>query len=80
MEDAIMDLSEEALDYLEQHIPEQATMALKQAYWQALASGNNVLVCEDGELVERRPDGTRKILKKIPPSTTTIPGKRWEIR
>ena len=75
-----MTIDEKAMQFLEEHIPEQATMALKQAYWQALASGNSVLVCEDGELVEKHPDGTRKILKKIPPPTETIPGKRWEIR
>jgi hypothetical protein len=75
-----MTIDEKAMQFLEEHIPEQATMALKQAYWQALASGNSVLVCEDGELVEKHPDGTQKILKKVPPPTMTIPGKRWEIR
>ena len=75
-----MTIDEKAMQFLEESIPEQATMALKQAYWQALASGNSVLVCEDGELVAKYPDGTQKILKKILPPTKTIPGKRWEIR
>ena len=49
-----MTIDEKGMQFLEEHIPEQATMALKQAYWQALASGSSVLVCEDGKLVENR--------------------------
>lgn len=33
-----MSLSEKAIDYLEEHIPELAEVAFKQAYWSALAS------------------------------------------
>ncbi len=33
-----MTLSEEAMLYLEEHIPELAKVAFKQAYWAALAS------------------------------------------
>lgn len=51
--------------YLEEHIPELAETAIKQAYWRALASGYNVLECENGFLVEIHPDGSRKILKKL---------------
>lgn len=75
-----MSITEKAIEFLEQHIPEQAEMALKQAYWQALASGSSVLICEDGHLLEQFPDGTRKILKKIPLPIPTIPGQKWEIQ
>jgi hypothetical protein len=75
-----MTIDEKAMRFLEEHIPEQATMALKQAYWQALAAGSSVLVCEDGKLVEKHPNGTQTILKKIPSPTPTIPGKKWNIR
>ncbi len=51
-----MDLSEEAPDYLEEHIPELAVVAFKQAYWAALASGSTVLMSENGNLVEVFPD------------------------
>jgi hypothetical protein len=34
-----MRLSEEAMCFLEEHIPELADVAFKQAYWAALASG-----------------------------------------
>lgn len=40
-----MTIDEKAMQFLEEHIPEQATMALKQAYWQALASGSSVSWC-----------------------------------
>lgn len=75
-----MDLSEKALDYLEEHIPEQATMALKQAHWQALASGSSVLVSENGSLVEVFPDGERKFIKKLPAWTPVRRGQKLEIR
>ncbi len=39
-----MALSEEAISFLEEHIPELAEVALKQAYWAALASGSSVLI------------------------------------
>lgn len=70
-----MDLSEKALDYLEEQIPELAEGAFKQAYLAALASGSSVLVSEKGDLVEVFPDGTRKFLKKL---TAWIPVKRGQ--
>ena len=75
-----MDLSEEALDYLEEHIPELAEAAFKQVYWAALASGSTVLMSENGNLVEVFPDGTRKIIKRLPPSTPVTPGQKLELR
>ena len=41
-----MTLSEEAMSFLEEHIPELADVAFKQAYWAALASGSSVLISE----------------------------------
>jgi len=75
-----MDLSEEALDYLEEHIPELAVVAFKQAYWAALASGSTVLMSENGNLVEVFPDGTRKIIKRLPPSTPVTRGQKLEFK
>jgi hypothetical protein len=69
-------MKEEELDYLEAQIPELAEIAFKQAYWQALASGNKVLEAQDGSLVEVSPDGTRKILKPLPPRLTVKPGQK----
>jgi hypothetical protein len=38
--------TEKTLCYLEEHIPELADAAFKQAYWQALAAGSSVLEVE----------------------------------
>jgi len=74
-----MPLSEKAIDFLEKHIPEQAVMALKQAYLKALASGSSVLICEGDHLIEQFPDGTKKIIKKIPPPIRVKSGQKWDI-
>ena len=60
-----MAITEKALDYLEQQIPELAEQATRQAYWRTLASGDSAVVAEDGNIVEVKPDGTRTIIKAI---------------
>ncbi len=59
--------NEKAIEYLEQHIPEMAQAAVKQAYWQALASGSSVLISDDGFIKEIFPDGTSRIVEKTEP-------------
>jgi hypothetical protein len=73
-----MTLSEKAMSFLEEHIPELAEAAFKQAYWGALASGSPVLVAENGSLIEVHPDGTRKIIKKLPKPIQVTPGQTLE--
>ena len=75
-----MGLSEKALEYLEEHIPELAEVAFKQAYWAALASGSSVLMSENDDLVEIFPDGTRKVIKRLPPSTPMTPGQKLDLQ
>ena len=58
-------LTEKELDFLEQQIPVLAETATKQAYWQTLASGDSVMIAENGQLIEVSPDGSRKVLKEI---------------
>ena len=57
--------SENALDYLESHIPELAETAVKQAYWNTLAAGYSVLQSEDGKIYEVFPDGSKQFVKDI---------------
>jgi hypothetical protein len=57
-----MAINEEAMSYLEDHISELALIAFKQAYWAALASGNSVLISENGNLVEVFPNGKHKFI------------------
>lgn len=73
-----MALSEAAIFFLEEHIPELAKVAFKQAYWAALASGSSVLVSENGDLVEVFPDGKHKFIKHLSPSTLVTRGQRLE--
>ena len=74
-----MNMTEESMRFLEEHIPDLADAAVKQAYWQALATGNSVLVSEEGALVEIFSDGTRKVLKKLEPQTAVTLGQRLEL-
>ncbi|MBF0463198.1 MAG: hypothetical protein HQL87_17670 [Magnetococcales bacterium] len=75
-----MSLSEEAICFLEEHIPELAEAALVQAYWQALASGSSVLESDNGVIYEVFPDGTRKFVKAITPPTTVTIGETRVMR
>ena len=75
-----MNLTEKAIDYLEEHIPELAEVAFKQAYWAALASGSSVLVSENGSLVEVFPDGKRQVKKKLHSWIPVIRGQKLEIQ
>lgn len=68
--------TEKTLCYLEEHIPELADAAFKQAYWQALAAGSSVLEVENGTIVEVFPDGTRQFVKQIDPATPVTPGQK----
>jgi hypothetical protein len=74
-----MNMTEESMRFLEDHIPDLADAAVKQAYWHALATGSSVLVSEEGALVEIFPDGTRKVLKQLEPQTAVIVGQRLEL-
>lgn len=74
-----MSMTEASMRFLEEHIPDLADAAVKQAYWQALATGSSVLVSEDGELVEIFPDGTRKVVKQLEPQIAVTVGQRLEL-
>jgi hypothetical protein len=74
-----MTLSEEAMSFLEEHIPDLANAAFKQAYWAALASGSSVLISQNGALVEVFPNGKHKFIKHLAPPIPVIPGQRLEI-
>ncbi len=73
-------LSDEAIDFLEEQIPELAEIALKQAYWQVLASGHSVLQAEDGALYRVFPDGKREFVKKLEPKVPVTQGKKILIK
>jgi hypothetical protein len=69
-------MNENAMKHIEEHIPELADSAIKQAYWSALASGSNVLECADGVMYEVSPDGSRREIKKVKPPVAVTVGQR----
>lgn len=73
-------MDEKTLRHLEESIPELAEAAVKLAYWQALEAGHSVLKTERGMLIEVRPDGTKKILKKLAPAVPVTKGLKIEIQ
>lgn len=68
-------LSEEAMRFLEEHIPELAEGAVMQAYCKALATGNKVVEAVNGQLIEFYPDGSSKLIKILPATTPVVPGQ-----
>lgn len=74
----MMELGEEAMQYMEDQIPELAQYATRQAYWHTLASGDTVVIAEDGKLWEIFPDGSRRYIKDIP-APSTIPQRHFTI-
>lgn len=69
-------LNEKTMSFLENRIPELAEGAVKKAYCKTLASGNRVVEAVNGQLVESRPDGTRKVIKTLPKPVAVTPGQR----
>lgn len=55
--------SEQTLDYLERQIPGLSAAAVDVAYWQALASGQRVLVSGDDGIYQVFADGTKKLIR-----------------
>jgi hypothetical protein len=71
--------SEKALDHLEQQIPRLSAAAVDVAYWQALASGQRVLVSDDDGIYEVFADGTRKLVKRLRAPLSAPVGMRVRI-
>jgi hypothetical protein len=72
-------MNENAMKHIEEHIPELADSAIKQAYWSALASGSIVLECMDGVLYEVSPDGSKREIRKVKPPVEVSIGQRLEL-
>ncbi len=68
--------SEQTIDFLENYIPEVAEIATKQAFWEALNSGNGVVLAQNGNIVELFSDGTKFILGKLPARVSVVKGQK----
>jgi hypothetical protein len=73
-------MNEKTIQFLEDHIPEVAQAAVTQAYWMALASGCKVLQVEGDKLVEVSPDGTKRTVKALTPTTPVKKGQKLKIQ
>jgi hypothetical protein len=65
----INQIDEASMRILEERIPELAVAALEKARQRALDAGFSVTEVFDNNLVETFPDGTRRIIKPLPPAT-----------
>lgn len=70
---------EQNLDYLEQQIPGLTGAAVGVAYWQALASGQTVLVSGEDGIYQVFPDGTQKLVKATDRPLSVPVGTRVKI-
>lgn len=75
-ENAMKQLDEKTMRVLEERIPELAVSAVKLAYHNALASGQSVLAAVNGQLIEKLPDGTIRVIKSLPSPIPVVPGQR----
>lgn len=75
-----MAMSEEQLRQVEERIPELGRQAVARAVARAKASGHSVTVGIGDEVVQIRPDGTRQVLKKLPPKVAVERGRRLKIK
>lgn len=68
------EIDEKSMRFLEEQIPAIAELAGRKAYLDTLVSGDSVLICEKGTLLEIHPDGSRSVIKQLPPP---IPVPQW---
>jgi uncharacterized protein (DUF433 family) len=71
---------DQVIDYLEERIPGMIMAAGSRAYDASLASGNHVMVVEDGAIYEIAPEGTRRYIKLVEPSIRVDPGTKRMFR
>jgi hypothetical protein len=74
-------LSEKAMSFLEEHIPELASVASKQAYWTALASGSSVLIIDilprlkSGGFLSMKSNKNTQVFYCFAPSISALKGR-----
>lgn len=76
----INQIDEASMRILEERIPELAVAALGKARQRALDAGFSVTEVFDNNLVETFPDGTRRIIKPLPPPTLVEPGTIFRLK
>lgn len=76
----IMSRTNETIQEAEERIPQLAKSATRSAYRKVLASGNTVLVAENGEIRRVHPDGSTEFVKKSFPAVKMRKGTIIKIK
>lgn len=71
--------AEMEISHLEKQIPLHSAAATKAAFKQALGKGLEVLVSDDNGVYRTRPNGTRELVKKLPPKLSVPAGTKVRI-
>ena len=73
-------MTEREIDELEEQIPEMVKIAISNAHKEALESGLVVTIAENGYIWHVYPDGSRKMIKKLPEVVKVEKGSVIQIR
>ena len=74
--DRMTHLTEKDIRVQENAIPALASQVFKAARLRALKAGSSVLEVIGEQLVESHPDGSRRVIKTIAPSTRVVAGTK----
>ena len=75
-----MSISEEEMRAIDERVPELFRKAIAQAVDRAKASGYPVTISVDRQVVKILPDGTRQVLKQLPPKVPVDRKRQLRIR
>ena len=73
-------LSDEAIENLENQIPEIATAATRLAYFRAVAAGHTVVTVKNNHILATHADGHLEVLAKTKPGQKVKTGQRFSVR
>lgn len=75
-----MEMDEKSVEFWKSIFPNLRKLTTKQAFWQTLASGNSVLISDNGNIKEVFPDGTSRIVDKNEPPIKMKKGRIIKIK
>ncbi|MDH4552563.1 MULTISPECIES: hypothetical protein [Pseudomonas] len=73
-------LSDEAIENLENQIPEMAAAATRLAYFRAVAAGHTVVTVDNNHIIATHADGHVEVLAETKPSLKVKTGQRFTVR
>lgn len=73
-------LSDEAIEKLENQIPEIAAAATRLAYFRAVAAGHTVVTVKNNHILATHADGHVEVLAETKPGRKVKTGQRFSVR